>query len=174
MNKLHSILFLFFLGLTGLHAQDLYIQFTSGTSLNYGLATVDRITFSNFDMQVHLSGGLSQNHSINSISYYNYTPTITSTATVINQETSVLQGFKIYPNPSTEQVNLEYELKKSTKVSISIYNSTGQQVHYYENIASLGQHQEIFNIKTIGLQTGVYFIEFNTSEQQFVQKLIVQ
>jgi hypothetical protein len=174
MNKLYSILFVFIFSLTGLHAQDLYIQFISGTSISYGLATVDRITFSNFDMQVHLSGGLTQNYSINSIRYYNYTPTITSTPTIINQETKVIQGFKIYPNPSTEQVNLEYELKKNTKVSISIYNSTGQQVHYQENIANVGQHQELLNIKTIGLQTGIYFVELNTSEEQFVQKLIVQ
>ena len=156
--------------MVNLQAQDLYIQFNSGISVNYGLSTVDRITFSTTDMQVHISGSSIQSYGMDSISYYNYQPTMTGVVTANAASTKQL---KLFPNPTSGKVQLDFSLSEATEVQILLYSLSGQQLLVKYESAAAGAQQLSLDLKAAGIESGVYFLELRSNKERFINKLIV-
>jgi outer membrane receptor protein involved in Fe transport len=154
----------------GLQAQDLYVKFSSGTDVRYGLTTVERITFSATDMRVEMGAGNIASYGLDSIAYFNYKASIVSGVAA-----KELQGeaLKLYPNPTTGNLNLDYALEKGGKVALSIYNATGQKVYTTTREQGIGQQQQSLDLKAVGLTQGVYFVELRTASTQFINKVIL-
>lgn len=156
--------------MVNLQAQDLYIQFNSGISVNYGLSTVDRITFSTTDMQVHISGSSLQSYGMDSISYYNYQPTTTGVETANAASTKQL---KLFPNPTNGKVQLDFSLAEAAEVQILLYSLSGQQLLVKNESAAAGAQQLSLDLKAAGIESGVYFLELRSKKDRFINKLIV-
>jgi len=156
--------------MVNLQAQDLYIQFNSGASVNYGLSTVDRITFSTTDMQVHISGSSLQSYSMDSISYYNYQPTITGVEFTNAASTKQL---KLFPNPTSGNIQLNFILDDASEVQILLYSLSGQQLLVKNESAAAGVQQLSLDLKAAGIESGVYFLELRSKKERFINKLIV-
>ncbi len=75
------------------------------------------------------------------------------------------EGLKLYPNPSSDWVNIE--AAKGSKYSISIYNVEGRMVAH-DNFSNR------WNINVSNWQKGVYFVKIGLDGQIFTQKLLVQ
>ena len=168
MKNLYLTLLISALGITALHAQDLYIKFQSEHTVDYALATVHHINFSVTDMKVHLWGGNIQSYGLDSICYYKFQPTTVGLPTVKNKEKILL-----YPNPSNGLVHLSHYLKETTKTKILIYNISGQLIWSRSKDKSIGELTETLNLKAIGLKSGIYFIELKTKSKRFINKLIL-
>lgn len=170
--KLPSLLILIsILSITSLEAQDLYIKFNSGVNVSYGLSTVDRITFSTTDMQIHISGGSLQSYGMDSISYYNY-QTLTTDIKVADIASS--RKIKLFPNPSDGKVTVEYNLEEDSDLAIFIY-SLSLKTLYMQNItADPGQKEVFLDLKTVGVSTGVYLLELRCKNERFIEKLIIK
>ena len=156
--------------IVNLHAQDLYIQFNSGISVNYGLSTVNRITFSATDMQVHLSGSSMQSYGMDSISYCNYQPTMTGVESANAAGTTQL---KLFPNPTSGKVQLDFSLTEATEIQILLYSLSGQQLLVKNESASVGAQNLTLDLKAAGIESGVYFLELRSKKDRFINKLIV-
>ena len=156
--------------MVNLQAQDLYIQFNSGASVNYGLSTVDRITFSTTDMQVHISGSSLQSYGMDSISYYNYQPTTTGVETANAASTKQL---KLFPNPTSGKVQLNFILEEASEVQIMLYSLSGQRLLIKNQSASAGVQNLTLNLKAAGIESGIYFVELRSKKDRFINKMIV-
>ena len=167
MKQLYCILLLSMLSTAALQAQDLYIKFNSGASVNYGLSTVDRITFSTTDMQVHISGSSMQSYGMDSIFYYNYQPTTTGVETANAAGTKQL---KLFPNPTSGKVQLDFSLEEAAEVQIL----SGQQLLVKNESAVAGAQILSLDLKAAGIQSGVYFLELRSNKERFINKLILQ
>jgi hypothetical protein len=159
------------LSTAALQAQDLYIKFNSGASVNYGLSTVDRITFSTTDMQVHISGSSMQSYSMGSISYYNYQPTMTGLQTA---NAASIKQLKLFPNPTSGRVQLDFSLAEASEVQLLVYSLSGQQLLLKNKSASAGVQQLNLDLKAAGIESGIYFLELRSSNERFITKLILQ
>ena len=157
--------------IVNLHAQDLYIQFNSGISVNYGLSTVNRITFSATDMQVHISGSSMQSYGMDSILYYNYQPTMTGVKSTNAASTKQL---KLFPNPTSGNVQLNFILEKVSEVQITLYSLSGQQFLGKKISASAGVQNLTLDLKAAGIDLAVYFLELRSSKERFINRLILQ
>jgi len=80
--------------------------------------------------------------------------------------------FSIYPNPTSNVINIEYYLSENSNVDIEIYDITGKNVATLLNENQFSGTQ-IFTWNSENLQTGIYFVKLNTDNQIIYQKLII-
>ena len=80
-------------------------------------------------------------------------------------EETQLEGFSLFPNPATEQLNTTFSLEKAARVNYQIFNMLGQQV-YFEDTGMLaqGEHQHEMNIAN--LPEGIYLLNITVDEKQ--------
>ena len=82
--------------------------------------------------------------------------------------------FSVYPNPTTSDLNIKFELQNSSKVNISIMDISGRVVStVLQNELSAGTHVYSHNVST-QLSKGMYFITLQTEQGMITQKLVVQ
>jgi hypothetical protein len=81
--------------------------------------------------------------------------------------------FKVYPNPATENVTVEFKLKLPAKVNLKMMNLEGQTVRVLANeLFPVGTH----TIKTTlsSIPEGIYIIIYEQRGEVLVQKLVVK
>ena len=84
-----------------------------------------------------------------------------------------LSDVRLYPNPSNCQLNLEYQLRTSSQVSIAITDLAGKQVIGLENgWQSAGAQRYTPDLS--GLTSGMYLLNMELNGQRMVQKIAVQ
>ncbi|NEN23256.1 T9SS type A sorting domain-containing protein [Cryomorpha ignava] len=76
-----------------------------------------------------------------------------------------LNSFKIYPNPTSDVLNLQTE---ASVESVDIFNITG------EKIRSLNAPEIEKPIDVSALSKGVYLIRFNTATSSFVKRMVIE
>lgn len=79
---------------------------------------------------------------------------------------------KMYPNPATENVTMEYQVAQNQEVSWTMTNSLGEVVNAGTNVqANQGANQ--LTVGTQNLATGVYIMTLTTSEGVFTQRVVI-
>lgn len=78
-----------------------------------------------------------------------------------------------YPNPFNPSTNIKFSLGETGTVSLTIYNSLGQEVQSVVNneILSAGSHERIVNMSN--LSSGVYFYSLKQNDNVQVQKMML-
>ncbi|HTB07070.1 MAG TPA: T9SS type A sorting domain-containing protein [Bacteroidia bacterium] len=96
----------------------------------------------------------------------------TNVVTGIN-ELSDVNYFNIYPNPTSNNATIAFNLEQSKNVNIEVYNMLGEKVYSeLQGTMAAGQHEVIINSKA--LRSGIYFVRFMTDDGAITKKLIVQ
>ena len=85
-------------------------------------------------------------------------------------EESLENTIKVFPNPASQQLFVEFLSVKGSNTSISLSDLTGK-ILQQKNIETVGKHQDRFDIKHY--PTGSYFLKFNIDKQVFVKKIII-
>lgn len=81
----------------------------------------------------------------------------------------------ITPNPSTDEANIQMELKNNASVMVSIYSITGQMVHRFnKNTYSAGVQYFLWNPKSSNVASGTYFVHVTVDQKNQVFKLIIK
>lgn len=84
-------------------------------------------------------------------------------------------NLKLYPNPTSEILTLEYSLSQNEAVSIALHDMKGRQVALLQsNRQSVGQQQSRFNLKDYNLTNGIYFIKMDIGGDIQWFKILVQ
>lgn len=76
-------------------------------------------------------------------------------------------SFNIFPNPASNLLNLEFELIKNSKISISLVNALGQQIQSIGNIDVVGGELSNKTINVSELPKGLYSLVISTDGQTF-------
>ncbi|MCK5168636.1 MAG: T9SS type A sorting domain-containing protein, partial [Bacteroidales bacterium] len=83
--------------------------------------------------------------------------------------------FKLYPNPFSDQINIEFYVYSSDYVKISMFNICGNVI-FEKDINTLDNNKnnivlnDLFNIQNIS--KGIYFLQISTSNYQVTKRLI--
>lgn len=84
-------------------------------------------------------------------------------------------GFKIFPNPTSDVLNLEYTLSKTEDINIAIHDLQGRQVKILKSeTQSFGNQKESFNLEDFNLTEGVYLIKMSIGEDTQWFKIVLQ
>ena len=95
-----------------------------------------------------------------------------------NQPTSVASmptGLRLnvpYPNPFNPTTTIEYYLSHEARVTLEIYNVSGQKVAVLnDEIAETGYHSVVWN--ALGMPSGIYFCRLTTNDFIDMKKMIL-
>ncbi|MEM8524803.1 MAG: LamG-like jellyroll fold domain-containing protein [Bacteroidota bacterium] len=79
-------------------------------------------------------------------------------------------SFKVYPNPASEQIYLEFDAKTSNDLELRIYDVVGRlQIEKQLNSAS-----SVITLSTENLSNGLYYLVLNNGNWSEVQKLVIK
>lgn len=83
---------------------------------------------------------------------------------------------KIYPNPATEYVNIEYVVPNGGKTTIDIYDISGKKVYTEQLFVSKGQKidRRINTNDFASLQSGTYLIGITNGSHRKTSKIIIR
>jgi PKD repeat protein len=86
-----------------------------------------------------------------------------------NQETDI----NVYPNPFTNEFNLNYVLKEKSSITLEIYNAIGQKMETIVNSDQVaGEYKYSFNAQQNGLDAGIYFVKFSLNGKSTIKKVV--
>jgi len=82
-------------------------------------------------------------------------------------------NLSIYPNPFSEQFILQYELDKDADLEVSLISIDGKSTVLQSNrMLSTGSYQTQFDLDTLGLSDGIYFIVFRVDNSLIAKEVI--
>jgi hypothetical protein len=91
--------------------------------------------------------------------------------TGVNEIQSV-SNFSIFPNPFSHSTSIKFNLLKSEKVSIKIFDLNGRLIKTLaDNTFEEGEHQVELNADEVN--PGIYFLQIQTGQFSKTEKLIV-
>jgi hypothetical protein len=87
------------------------------------------------------------------------------------QEQAAFTSVKLYPDPASNEINLEISFDKTESVTIKIYNNLGEQIVSENKKLNTGANKVKLN--TEDLTNGIYFISLTSSKESITQKVII-
>jgi hypothetical protein len=95
--------------------------------------------------------------------------------TKVKTSPSVVSSYKLeqnYPNPFNPSTKITFELAKSEKVKLAVYNLLGEQVAELVNgMMSASSHTITFNAQN--LASGIYFYKLEAGSTTFAKKMVL-
>lgn len=83
-----------------------------------------------------------------------------------------IEDLTVYPNPATDNVNVDFTITSEENISVSILDITGKLLKRDSFISSEGSNH--FSMNVDDLSKGLYILEINTSKGKSVRKITVQ
>jgi hypothetical protein len=80
------------------------------------------------------------------------------------------QNIKIYPNPTSDFVTIQLDMKKVQKVSFQVINILGQLVH--KEAFFIAKENIIFDVRSF--PAGTYILKFLINDKVLVNKVLVK
>lgn len=80
-------------------------------------------------------------------------------------------GFRAYPNPANDYLNLDFKLEKSQDVQLAMLNLAGQVVRTQTIEASAGQ--QTHRVDVSGMNTGVYLLKVTLGGRSLTHKVVI-
>jgi hypothetical protein len=154
----------------GLRAQSFHFNYTDGTNASYNLADVRKITFDADLMNLHFLDGTVYAWNVSTIGYYQYDESSLNVQEWLNKANA--WEVVIFPNPTSTNLNVSYNLPKEDVITIALYDMQGKLV-LDKNLGKLspGEHQESLDVSNLPKSTYVCHIN---GRHQSVNKSIIK
>ncbi len=155
---------------TGLYATDTL----NGTATNWvrqGDATIGTVVCDMIDTRVSDGTVIVATHA-NGI-YSTKITSVNDIVTIHEAESTLSLALNVYPNPTTDNVNIAYHSEKTSDVEINLMDEWGRVVRRtMETHVAPGEHTSTMNLS--GLASGVYYIRVRAGESDQTKSLIIQ
>lgn len=90
----------------------------------------------------------------------------------VDNNATISTSLNAYPNPATDNVNINFSINESSTVAVSIVSVTGDVV-YNNNLGSLTSGTYNQNVNASELANGVYFYTLNVNGNVTTKKLVI-
>ncbi len=99
---------------------------------------------------------------------------IVQAATAISSVSNDISTFEVFPNPASDFINVSYTLNSRGIVNIRIMNTAGVEVaNILRESQDPGQYRNTYSLNS-DLASGIYYVSFNSSNQSFINKMILK
>jgi hypothetical protein len=161
-----SAIFLLGLGLTGLHAQTMYIKEKSGTQTAYTLSNQRKMTFSGGNVTVQKSDNSTGVYALSGLRYMNFTNLMTG----ISEPTEPLGNSNMitYPIPVTDVLNIDLT-GQTGEIIISILTLEGKEI-----LTQNTKRDCLITLNLSHLSQGIYLCRYSNTVEIKTVKIIKQ
>jgi hypothetical protein len=152
-------------------AQSIHFNYTGGTNASYNLEDVRKITFDADLMNLHLLDGSIYSWNVSTIGYYQYDEASLN----LNEWISATNAWKVsvFPNPTSTDLRVRFNLPKEDEVSISLYDLKGKLILEKKMGNKIsGEHQETLDLKN--LPQGPYVCRITGKQNSITKQVIKQ
>jgi len=108
------------------------------------------------------------------VAYYAHSPNEKITpSTTPNSFPGAAEGIEAYPNPITDELNVNYQVNATAKVSIDLYDASGGLIRNFLSPVTKepGKYSDKFNLSS-NLPSGNYFVKATIGDQNYIKKII--
>jgi PKD repeat protein len=98
--------------------------------------------------------------------------TINVIATSVSEEVSAFNNFVMYPNPTRENVTIDFNLIKSETVSISVMDLSGKEIMSLP-ASRMNVGKQSMELSTSELSEGMYIVRVNGVESSISSRLVI-
>ena len=153
------------------YAQNIHFNYTNGSSANYNLDDVRKITFDADVMNLYLWDGSIYSWNVSTIENYNYEESPSNIQELLNKANA--WDFSVSPNPTNTFLNIHFNLPKADEVLIGLYDMNGKLI-MEKNLGSkvAGEYQEQLDLTTI--PQGTYICRTSGVQNIITKKVIKQ
>lgn len=97
---------------------------------------------------------------------------VTITETLVNSKslTEVAVQMNLFPNPTVENLTLDFTAAEVKDLTVNIYNQNGQRVLNRNVVAQNGENRLVFSVNDY--VSGVYFVEVTDGAQSTVKRFV--
>ncbi len=91
----------------------------------------------------------------------------------VNQVSNFTE-LNITPNPTTDQININYKSKSSSPISISLYNINGAKItNIFVGKQTIGSNTVSYNLTNHNLSNGTYIVQLQSGNDVVTKKFVV-
>lgn len=101
---------------------------------------------------------------------YNASQVVTPAGVGISEQENSPFTFSFYPNPTTENITVNYSLEESAKVQYVIYDLTGKKVQNESATRFPGEQQQSIDVNS--LQAGTYLLSLNVNGSVITKRFV--
>lgn len=153
----------------GLRAQSIHFNYTDGTNAAYNLEDVRKITFQGDEMNLHLLDGSLYAWNVSTIGHYEYEESTLNAQELLDKANA--WNLSVFPNPTSTNFNVSFDLSQADEMSIAIYDMTGKVVLEKQlGKIAMGKHQEVINISA--LTNGAYVCQIAGGNNSITKQII--
>jgi hypothetical protein len=174
MNKLSfkllksMLLILVLVLFSEIKAQTVDFNLDNGLTINYQAEDIRKITFDNDLMNVLLWDGSLFSMNVSTINSFLNNSSL-STQELLNELNTM--NLQLYPNPTNDQININYSTLINDEISILIYDSNSKlMMNRKLTYKSSGKYTEVIDLST--LVAGTYFCQITENNKKIVRQFI--
>ena len=88
------------------------------------------------------------------------------------EENTISDNIAIYPNPVSQKANIKFSLSDDVKMEVLLLDILGKNVKtIHDGFLNSGEH--LIQIDASELETGMYFVKFQTDKKVFTKKILI-
>jgi|GEM_PF-1546148 len=93
--------------------------------------------------------------------------------TSIKERVSIFENITYYPSPTSDKVQINFQLKQKGKLGLELFNSSGKRIQNLQTptFFSSGSHQLAYDLSA--LPTGVYWLKLSANRQFQHLKILI-
>lgn len=106
-----------------------------------------------------------------------YLDDIQISGTVLTEENDFeFNNLVVYPSPTdaNSQVKINYTCKENTTVRLAIVNALGDIIYQTDVLANQGQNMVEIKLNELGISSGIYYVNVQTSKTSKSARLVIQ
>jgi hypothetical protein len=150
-------------------SQKIHFNYKDSTKSSYGLEDVRKITFDGDLMNLHLLDGSLYAWNVSTIGNYEYEEAPLNTQELLNKANA--WNLSVFPNPTSTNLNVSFNLPKADEMSIALYDLQGKVVLEKKlGTKAMGKYQELLNISA--LPNGVYVCRISGVHNSITKQII--
>ncbi|MEO8148964.1 MAG: T9SS type A sorting domain-containing protein [Bacteroidia bacterium] len=111
----------------------------------------------------------------NMVQFNTVSDTLTIDPSLSIEENASQHFFTLYPNPTTDETVITYNLQSSSQIKIELYNSIGERINVLKDEKQQGgNHQQKIKLNTNKFSKGIYFVKMMVDGNVYARKLVVE
>lgn len=91
----------------------------------------------------------------------------------LDDRSQFVSGFKVYPNPTKNAINLEFDLLQTSNVEISLKDLLGRNLKTIET-SQLSKGRYDYKVDLSSFTNGIYFFDMNVDGKHQLKKIIIE
>jgi Concanavalin A-like lectin/glucanases superfamily/Secretion system C-terminal sorting domain/Sortilin, neurotensin receptor 3, len=90
----------------------------------------------------------------------------------VNFETGKKTDFKVYPNPTADVLNVEFNAERAQDMTVELFDNLGRMVHTYDFTSKEGNNHLFFNTQRFA--AGLYTLKIQQGATVVTEKIVIR